>query len=114
MVLVDTSVWFDHFRTGNEGLISLLEQGLVSTNEYILGELACGNFKNRAQILRLINNLPKSDTASYQEVLGLIEEQKLYGLGLGWIDLNILASSLLSGFRLWTLDKSLDKIAKNL
>ena len=114
MVLVDTSVWIDHFRTGNEGLISLLEQGLVSTNEYILGELACGNFENRAQMLRLINNLPKSDTASYQEVLGLIEEQKLYGLGLGWIDLNILASYLLSGFRLWTLDQSLHKIAKNL
>jgi hypothetical protein len=81
---------------------------------FVAGELACGNLRDRASILGDLDALPGSKLASNAEVLYLIEEHRLWGRGLGWIDAHLLASALLSGSRLWTLDARLAKAAAEL
>lgn len=114
MVLVDTSVWVSHLRTGNERLQQLLDNGEAATHPFIIGELACGNLKNRKEILTLLQFLPQSNLASNEEVMHFIEVNNLMGIGIGFIDAHLLASALLSGLRIWTLDKKLDYAALKL
>ena len=114
MVLADTSVWIQHFRRGEPQLARLLAEGLVLMHPFVLGELECGNLKNRATILSDLRALPSAKPASTAEALRLIEESRLWGRGLGWVDLHLLASALLSGCGLWTLDKRLSAAAAKL
>lgn len=107
MILVDTSLWIEHLRSGHTGLIDILNQAQVITHTLVIGELSCGNLKNRKEILSLLNLLPAAKEAEHFEVLELIETRRLYGKGLGWIDMSLLASCLLSNAKLWTLDKAL-------
>jgi predicted nucleic acid-binding protein len=107
MVLIDTSVWVDHFRH-TEGLLQdLLAAGQVVTHPFVVGELSCGNLRHRHQILSLLQALPQARLASHEEVLHLVNSKTLYGKGLGWVDAHILASSLLSHTALWTKDRRL-------
>ena len=110
MILVDTSVWIDHFRNGNVHLQKLLTNNEVLIHPFIIGELACGSMKNRKEILGLLNELPRADIAEHQEVLKLIEDRKLFGRGIGLIDAHLVASALISKVRLLTLDKTLEKV----
>jgi predicted nucleic acid-binding protein len=114
MVLADTSVWIGHFREGQSVLSSLLSDGLILTHPFVLGELACGNLKNRAAILSDLEALPSVRPASNVEVMRLVEERRLWGRGLGWIDVHLLASALLSNCPLFTLDKRLGMAASEL
>jgi predicted nucleic acid-binding protein len=107
MVLVDTSVWIDHFRNNNKQLVELLNEDKVFCHQLVIGELACGNIKNRFEILTLLKSLPQSVNVAHDDILLFIEENKLMGLGLGYIDIQILRSSVLAGITLWTLDKKL-------
>ncbi len=111
MVLVDTSVWVSHLRDGNAELERLLNVGDVVCHEFIIGELACGNIKNRDTILSLFNDLPMVEVVGFREALLFIEKNKLIGKGLGFIDIHLLASAVLSDVLLWTLDSKLKKAA---
>ncbi len=111
MILVDTSVWIAHFRKGSPGLAALLSDGLALVHPFIVGELACGNLRNRTRILRDLEALPAATTASCGEVMRLIEARKLWGLGIGWVDGHLLASALLSTCGLWTFDRRLLRTA---
>ena len=95
-------------------LANFLNEGTILMHPFVSGELACGNLKNRAAILSNLNTLPTATVADNREVLTLIENRKLWGRGLGWIDMHLLASSLLSGSYLWTLDKRLEHAAIDL
>src|SRR5512143_3840352 len=114
MVLVDTSVWVDHLRRGAAGLDQPLSEGRVLCHPFIIGELACGNLKNRSTVLALLQTLPAVCTAEEHEVLQFIEKHHLMGKGLGYIDAYLLASCRLSHTPLWTLDKRLANAARNL
>jgi predicted nucleic acid-binding protein len=114
MVLVDTSVWISHFREGQPVLTDLLSDGLVLIHPFISGELACGNLKSRAGILSDLAALPAAKRASDSEVVSLIDERRLWGRGLGWMDAHLLAAALLSNCRFWTLDKRLRRAAAEL
>jgi len=114
MILVDTSVWVDHFRKGNAKLAALLETNKVICHPYIIGELACGNLKNRAEILSLLQALPPAVPARDEEVLQFINQHRLMGKGLGYIDVHLLASARLTGATFWSLDKTLRNTAANL
>ena len=111
MILVDTSVWVEHFRSGTVCLDTLLNEGQVLCHSFIIGELACGNFRNRAAILGLLQDLPALTCAEDHEVLHFIEMQGLMGKGLGYIDIHLLMSALLARVPLWTLDRRLHEIA---
>ena len=111
MILVDTSVWIAHFRSGDSKLGELLNQALVMVHPFIAGELACGNLKNRTRILSDLEALPSAASATHEEVMQLVELRKLSGLGIGWIDAHLLASALLSNCQLWTLDGRLVRAA---
>ena len=114
MTLIDTSVWVTHLRVGSSPLISLLQEGLVLTHPYVIGELACGMLKNRSEILTLLQTLPEARISEHHEVLLLLESQKLFGKGLGWVDVSLLASAKLAGCGLWTVDGSLQQAATTL
>jgi len=115
MILVDTSVWIDHLRANDERLSQLLMDGQVLAHPFVAGELALGNLKNRDEVLMMMQDLPQAIVATVAEVLGLIEVQNLFGLGIGYIDAHLLASVLLvPGSRLWTRDKRLLSAATQL
>ena len=106
-MLVDTSVWVDHLRRRNVVLVTLLEQAQVWTHAFVIGELACGNVKQRADLLSAIGTLPHAPIASHDEALALLETHRLMGKGLGWVDVHLLASAKLARLSFWTLDKRL-------
>ncbi len=114
MVLVDSSVWIDHLRRGNRRLHELLDEGCVLCHPFVIGELACGNLRNRSGILDLLANLPAASMADHAEVLKLLEIHGLHGQGIGWADAHLLASALLTKCRLWSQDKRLRAAAKAL
>jgi len=115
MILVDTSIWVDHFRVSVPALAELLLQEQVLVHQFVIGELACGNIQNRQEILSLLHNLPQISVASEREVLLLIESRSLMGRGVGYIDMHLLASVLIrNGCKLWTRDKRLLAIASEM
>ena len=114
MILVDTSVWIHHFSIGSERLRSLLAEEQVFCHPFISGELACGTLRNRHEILGLLSALPQARVLEDEEVLHFLEARRLHGRGLGWIDVHLLASALLTGCSVWTLDGSLLKAAATL
>ncbi len=114
MVLVDTSVWVSHLRDGNVGLEKLLNDGEVVCHPFIVGELACGNLKNRHEVLSYLQSLTMTILAEDGETLKFIENNQLMGKGLGYIDVHLIASAVLTDVRLWTLDKTLDKVTKKI
>lgn len=115
MILVDTSVWIDHLREGSPALAEALEHARVLMHPFVLGELACGNLKNRSEVLELLDELPKAPTATDPEALSFIEGRALMGRGIGYLDVHLLVSVLLAGsVRLWTKDKRLAAVAAEL
>lgn len=114
MILADTSVWIRHFRRCEPGLAVRLFEGSILIHPCVSGELACGNLKNRVATLLDLHALPAAKVASEEEVLHLLEERRLWGRRLGWIDVHLLASALLSHCRLWTFDKKLREAARDL
>ncbi len=114
MVLVDTSIWVAHFRKGDSHLQELLVDEQVLCHPFILGELACGGLKNRKEIISLLKALPGAITAETDEILEFIEHQKLIGVGIGLVDVHLLASALLTKALLWTSDRSLRAAATRL
>lgn len=112
-VLVDTSVWVDHFRSGNAALVELLELDMVLVHPLIIGEIACGTLPKRAQTISDIGLLCQTQQAGVLEVIDFISHQRLYGIGCGFVDLTLLVSTLLTpGVELWTLDKRLHALSK--
>ncbi|MHB8622199.1 MAG: type II toxin-antitoxin system VapC family toxin [Sulfuricaulis sp.] len=113
-MLIDTSVWVDHFRRRNARLAELVEVAQVWTHPFVVGELACGILSRRREVLSLLEALPQAPLVDHREVLTFIEARRLPGRGLGWVDVHLLASARLVGLPFWTLDKSLFEAAREL
>ena len=115
MILVDTSVWIDHLRTGDAGLADLLDSGLALTHPLVIGELAMGNLRARDAVLALLQALPQAVVASDDEVLAHVARHRLFGIGIGYADAHLLASTqLTAGANLWTRDRRLREAASRL
>jgi predicted nucleic acid-binding protein len=115
LILVDTSVWVDHLRRGDAQLAEFLERSFVVMHPFIIGEIACGSLSDRAAILELLQELPTVVVADNEETLGFIERHALYGKGIGYVDVHLLASAALThGAMLWTRDKKLHSVADDL
>ena len=114
VVLADTSVWVNHLRMGDPKLSALLQDANVVCHPYIVGELACGNIKNRGTIIKLLQTLPMIPVITQNEFLYFVDLHKLMGLGIGFVDVHLLASSKLAGIPIWTEDKSLQNAADQL
>jgi predicted nucleic acid-binding protein len=112
MILVDSSVWVDHLRRGDQRLVTLPKASQVLTHPFVVGQLALGSLKNRETILGSLKDLPQAATATDEEVQQFIERNALFGLGIGYIDAHLLAAVRLNaGSQLWTRDKRLGAIA---
>ncbi len=115
MILVDTSIWIDHFREANEVLEALIFRDDVLTHPFVIGEVAMGNFRQRNVILEEMRGLPHAISATDDEVLDFVREHSLFGLGIGYVDAHLLAAARLTGdAALWTRDKRLDAAAQRL
>jgi predicted nucleic acid-binding protein len=115
LILVDTSVWLDHLRTGDAQLADLLERQQVAMHPFVIGEIACGSLKKRALVFELLTELPHAVVAEADEVLGFVDRHALYGKGIGYVDVHLLASAALTeGVSLWTRDKRLLMVAQKL
>ena len=110
-MLVDTSVWIDHFRRRSPALVELLEGDQVWTHPFVVGELACGNLAQRDKILASLSELPHVPMVTHDEALVFIETRRLMGRGLGLIDVHLLASAVLAKIPFWTSDKRLATVA---
>jgi predicted nucleic acid-binding protein len=115
VILADTSVWVDHLRRGNRALVAALEAQEVVTHPFVIGELACGDLRDRRTVLDLLHRLPTATVATDDEALSVIERSRLMGRGLGYIDVHLLAAALLSSHvTLWTFDTPLAAAAARL
>ncbi len=115
MILVDTSVWVDHLRRGDSRLVGLLERSAVVMHPFVVGEIACGSLRNRSSILELLQDLPSAVVAHNDEVLQFIDRHALHGKGIGYVDVHLLASVMLTaGAKVWTRDLKLRRVAEAL
>ncbi len=114
MIIVDTSVWVDHFRRGDALLADLLNRNRVLSHPFIIGELALGNLNPQSDVLSLLAALPMASLASEQEFLHTISARALAGRGIGLVDAHLVASALLDSAKIYTKDKRLAETAKHL
>ena len=113
MILVDTSIWIDHLRAGDSDLVALLQDNQVMAHPWVTGEIALGSLARRHEVLGLLAHLPQATVATDAEVMGLVDDRRLFGRGIGWVDAHLLAATLLtSNARLWTRDKRLAGVAE--
>lgn len=115
MILVDTSIWIDHLRSGNTALARLLDRGAVLGHPWVIGELVLGRLSKRQEVLRLLRNLPTANVATPDELLLFIERRQLAGHGIGYVDAQLLAAARMTpDAQLWTSDKHLSTAAARL
>jgi predicted nucleic acid-binding protein len=114
VILADTSVWIDHFRRRNARLSELLHEERVACHPFIIGELACGTLRNRAEVLELLGRLPAALVATHEETLAFLDTHRLMTKGLGYVDLHLLAAAMMDRTPLWTLDRRLAEAAARL
>jgi len=114
VILVDTSIWVDHLRSGESALADLLTEGWVLIHPMVIEELACGNLSRRSEILDLLRALPIASPASHDEILEFISAERLFGTGLGAVDAHLMASARLAHAKIWSRDKALCRAAKRL
>lgn len=112
MILVDTSVWVEHLRRGVDRLAALLRDGRVLCHPFVIGELACGPLRKRAEILGLLATLPRTPVLEQREALHFVDAHGL--VGVGWIDVHLLGSAVVGRVRLWTGDRALARAAARL
>lgn len=114
MILADTCIWIDFFRKNDGGFSELLKTGKIVSHWIVIGELASGNLPQRVRTLADLRNLPRVARATERETLALIENRSLYGCGLSWNDLQLLASALVNHTPLWTYHRQLNAVANDL
>jgi len=114
VILADTSVWVSHLRHGEARLKDLLNENQVLVHPFVIGELACGNPKNRKETLSLLHALPAAPAVEQAELLRFVEQRHLPGSGIGFVDAHLLASTQLAGALLWTSDRLLRQAAQKL
>ncbi len=115
MILVDTSIWIDHLRTGDAALVRLLNDNAVLAHPWVTGELALGDLRHRDEVISLLRGLPQAVVADEDEVLRLVDREGLYGTGIGYVDAQLLAATRLTpDARLWTRDRRLATVTAQL
>jgi predicted nucleic acid-binding protein len=115
VILVDTSIWIDHLRAGSEALVALLDGQAVLTHPFVVGELALGSLRQRDVVLRSLHALPQAAVASDAEVLTFIDQHRLFGTGIGYVDAHLLAAvRLTEGAVMWSADVRMAEVAKRL
>jgi predicted nucleic acid-binding protein len=112
VILVDTSIWVNHLRRHDAMLAAHLEAGEVLCHPYVIGEVALGLLKQRRQVLDLLAALPSASVVTHAEALAFVEDRKLAGLGVGWVDIHLAASAVVSRASLWTVDRRLASVAR--
>ena len=112
MILVDTSIWVNHLRRHDEVLAAHLEAGEVLCHPYVIGEISLGVLKQRREVLELMAALPSAVVVSHDDVMAFVDQRRLAGRGIGWVDVHLAASAVVSRSKLWTADRRLAHVAR--
>lgn len=112
MILVDTSIWVNHLRRHDAVLSAHLEAGEVLCHPYVIGEIGLGVLKRRREVIELLAALPSALMVSHDEAMAFVEQRRLAGLGVGWVDVHLAASAVVSHAKLWTADGRLADVAR--
>jgi predicted nucleic acid-binding protein len=112
VILVDTSIWVNHLRRHDAVLAAHLEAGDVLCHPYVIGEVGLGLLKQRREVLELLAALPSALVVSHDEAMAFVEQRRLAGLGVGWVDVHLAASAVVSRAKLWTADRRLADVAR--
>ena len=112
MILVDTSIWVNHLRRHDGVLAAHLEAGEVLCHPYVIGEIGLGLLKQRQRVLELLAALPSASVVSHDEAMAFVEQRSLAGLGIGWVDIHLAASAVVSRAKLWTADRRLAAVVR--
>jgi predicted nucleic acid-binding protein len=112
VILVDTSIWVNHLRRHDAVLAAHLEAGEVLCHPYVIGEIGLGVLKQRREVLELLAALPSASMVSHDEAMTFVEQRRLAGLGVGWVDIHLAASAVVSRAKLWTADRRLANVAR--
>lgn len=112
MILVDTSIWVNHLRRHDAVLAAHLEAGEVLCHPYVIGEIGLGLLKQRRDVLELLAALPSALVVGHDEAMAFVEQRRLAGLGVGWVDVHLAASAVVSRAKLWTADRRLADVAR--
>jgi predicted nucleic acid-binding protein len=114
VILVDTSIWVNHLRRRDGVLIAHLEAGEVLCHPFVIGEIGLGLLKQRHEVLALMAALPPALVVGHDEIMAFVEQRGLAGLGVGWVDVHLAASAVVSRAKLWTADRRLADVARSL
>jgi predicted nucleic acid-binding protein len=114
VILVDTSLWVNHLRRHDAVLAAHLEAGEVLCHPYVIGEIGLGVLKQRREVLELLAALPSALVVSHDEAMTFVEQRTLAGLGVGWVDIHLAASAIVSRAKLWTADRRLADVVRAL
>jgi len=112
VILVDTSIWVNHLRRHDAVLAAHLEAGEVLCHPYVIGEIGLGLLKQRQKVLELLAALPSASVVSHDEAMAFVEQRSLAGRGIGWVDIHLAASAVVSRAKLWTADRRLAAVAR--
>jgi len=112
-VLIDSSIWIEHFKKQNELIPDLITRNLIVTHPLIIAEIALGTPKNKKIILEIMKELNQTEQATTEEVLEFIEKENIAGQGCGATDIFLLTSAIITkNTAIWTLDKNLMKLTE--
>jgi predicted nucleic acid-binding protein len=114
VILVDSSIWIDHIRTPQAGLITLLADGRVAQHPFVTAEVALGSFASRSSMIAALNRLVQAPVLEPSAFLAFIEEANLPATGLGMVDAHLLASANQMETSIWTRDRRLAGQAERL
>ena len=114
MILVDTSIWIDHFRSSDAALVRALELGQVVIHPFVIGEVALGNLRDRGEVIGLMSDLPLLPLMSHDVVMSFVEGRQLVASGIGWVDAHLLCAAAREDVMVWTRDRALGRAARRL
>jgi predicted nucleic acid-binding protein len=114
VILIDTSVWIDHFRAAEPRLVDALEDGRVACHPFVIGEVALGHLRRRAEVIALMSELPSVPVVEHPQVMAFIETHRLMATGIGWTDAHLLCAASRSGTVIWSGDRPLRRQASRL
>lgn len=112
MILVDTSIWVHHLRRRDAVLSAHLAAGDILCHPYVIGEISLGLLKQRREVLELLAALPSALVVNHDEAMAFVEQRGLAGMGVGWVDVHLAASAVISHAKLWTADRRLAEVAR--
>jgi predicted nucleic acid-binding protein len=113
VILVDSSIWIDHFRHGDSELTKIIGNDQLLCHPFVVGELALGSLRDRDAVIAFLAAQREAVVATHAEAMTVIDRYSIFSMRIGYTDAHLLTSTLLDRrSSLWTRDKRLAAAAQ--